>query len=74
MTQSSLLWSYIHHYENAKSPLNFNIATSFELMIAADMSTRWNSQPISESCMELLRALSKERGLKGKWPESQDGY
>jgi hypothetical protein len=30
-----------------------------------------NSQSLSESFMEFLRAL-RERGLEGKWPEFQD--
>jgi hypothetical protein len=38
-----------------------------------DMRTRWTSQTLSESCMEFLRVLW-ERGLVGKWPESQDVY
>jgi hypothetical protein len=48
----------------------FNIGSSFELVRLFDMRNRRNSQPLSKNCMKFLWAL-RERGLEGKWPESQ---
>jgi hypothetical protein len=38
---------------------------------AIAMRTRLTSQSLSASVMEFLGAL-RERGIEGKWPESQD--